>query len=159
MGKLKSEEYLILRDTREKAGYGWTFDKKDDCLGMKLQGLETGDYTIEGLENKFCIERKFCTSEIANNIFEKRFEAELKRMDEFDYPFLICEFNWVDVLLFPINSGLPKSIWHKTKMTNEIMQKTITRYQIQYKTKWIFAGNYGKEAAELLFRQVVKYGN
>jgi hypothetical protein len=151
-------EYLVVRDGREKKGHGWIFDKSDECLGMEAGTLHTGDYSIKDYTELITIERKYCTNELAINIFEKRFEEELKRLDDFRYPYMIFEFDYEDVLKYPLNSGLPKHLWHKTAMTADIMNKTIARYQTQYKTKVVFAGKYGKQMAEILFRQFMKYG-
>lgn len=158
MSKKIVEPYLVLRDGREKTGYGWLFEKTNECLGTELSPLKTGDYTLKGLETSFCIERKATTSELANNIYEKRFEKELERLEEFKYPFMIFEFTWQDVLVFPVNSGIPRHLFHKVQTKSEFIQLTIARYMVQYKTKIIFAGSHGKEIAELLFKRVVKYG-
>ena len=44
--------------------------------------LNTGDYSIEGMESIFTIERKMSVSEIANNITENRFKDVLDRLDK-----------------------------------------------------------------------------
>lgn len=150
--------YKVVRDSREKSGYGWLFEAKDECLGTEIAKLDSADYSIKNYETTFAIERKFNTNEIATNIWEKRFEEELKRLEEFAHPFMIFEFEYKDVLQYPINSGLPVKLYHKTKMTANYMAQTISRYQMRYKTKIIFAGNHGKEAAESLFKFIAKYG-
>lgn len=155
--KSPDKTYEVLIDTREKNP--WDFPTNDFCKGFFFRKLDTGDYTLKGLEDKFVIEKKASTAEIAMNIFETRFEKELKRLDEFEHPYMIFEFDYNDIKLFPINSGLPKYLWHKLKMTSDIMEKTIARYQVQYRTKIIFAGKHGRDAATTLFKQILKYGN
>lgn len=152
-------KFTVIRDTREQKGKGWTFEPNEYCDGMKIKGLPTADYTIEGFEDKIVIERKATTGEISQNIFEARFENELKRLEEFDHPYMIFEFDYNDIKIFPVNSTLPKYLWHKLKMTKDIMEKTIARYQIQYKTKIIFAGKHGQDIATMIFKQFLKYGN
>ena len=82
-------KFLVVKDTREKDG--WYFKESDYCQGMIDQKLDTGDYSVQGLEDVLCIERKGSVSEIANNIVDKRFDRELDRMKEFKYKFLILE--------------------------------------------------------------------
>lgn len=150
--------YRVIRDTREKKDKGWMFEQQGECLGTIIGKLDTADYSIEGFTDTFCIERKANTAELGMNIFEKRFEAELKRLELFTYPYMIFEFEYQDVFLYPINSGLPKNIWHKVGMTSEFMSKTISRYMVQYKTQIIFAGSRGKDVAQSLFHSIAKYG-
>jgi DNA excision repair protein ERCC-4 len=77
---LRPTQILAIIDTREQR----PLDLKLPC-GTQLPStrgtLATGDYSIEGLQNELCIERKSiddlamcCASE------RKRFEAELQRM-------------------------------------------------------------------------------
>lgn len=49
------DKFSIIRDTREKEG--WNFDFYSSCA-IESRGLKTGDYTLEGLEEILCIERK-----------------------------------------------------------------------------------------------------
>ncbi len=151
-------EYVVARDSREKAGHGWTFDKEGECLGTEIYGLKSADYSVKGFEDIFGIERKATTGELSINIFEKRFEEELKRLEEFAHSYMIFEFEYRDILLFPINSGIPKRFWHKLQMKADIMDKTIARYMVKYKTKIIFAGVNGKQIAQNLFHAFMKYG-
>lgn len=148
----------ILRDTREKEGHGWLFDKDDFIESTEITKLDTGDYTIKGYEKIFTIERKLSTSEISNNIFEKRFEAELERLEVYQYPFMIFEFSMEDILAFPVNSGIPRYMWGKLKTKGAFLLSAIMRYHTIYKTKIIFAGNEGKSVAKSLFKMIVKYG-
>lgn len=157
MVKLK-EKYLVIRDSREKENHGWTFKEDDDCAGTIIQSIPTGDYTLKNWETDFVIERKKNTAELCQNIYEKRFERELERLDSFKYPFIICEFSFDDVVAFPINSGLPKSLYHKVKMSADFMQSALAKWQIQHKVKIIFAGNNGDVAAKKLFKYIMKYG-
>ena len=55
----KSKAFTIIKDTREQEGY--TFEPSSSryhtCNGMVLEKLDTGDYSLKGLEDKICIER------------------------------------------------------------------------------------------------------
>lgn len=154
----KVHTYKVIRDTREKVGHGWMFKKEGDCLGTEIKKLDSGDYSIEGWEKDFVIERKRNTGELATNIYEKRFEEELCRLDEYKYPFIICEFSFNDVVMFPINSGIPKQLFHKVKMSADFMQNSLAKWQVKHKVKIIFAGACGDLAATKLFKYVAKYG-
>ena len=89
--------YTVIKDTREQDG--WTFSPYDMCKGMEIDTLHTGDYTIKGFEDVVCIERKACTSEIAMNLGRKKkpFQAEMERMKDYSFSFIICEFDMDDL--------------------------------------------------------------
>ena len=108
---MAKNKFIVIRDTREKDG--WYFKESDYCEGMVNQKLDTGDYSIQGLEDVLCIERKASVAEIANNIVDDRFTRELDRMSEFKYKFLILEFGVEDILSFPVGSDIPKKSWNK----------------------------------------------
>ena len=76
----KAPKYTVIRDTREQEGY--YFSEYDLCLGMIDQKLDTGDYSIVGLEDKICVERKGCVEELAINLGQKKhtFLREIERM-------------------------------------------------------------------------------
>ena len=63
----KAPAYKVIKDTREQDGY--TFEsftgRYTSCKGMVVKKLDTGDYSLEGLEDKLCIERKGRVSELA----------------------------------------------------------------------------------------------
>lgn len=61
----KYPDITILVDTREQTP--WEFSH----YSTAKQKLDTGDYTVSGLEDKLAIERKKSVGEIANNITEK----------------------------------------------------------------------------------------
>ena len=88
-------KFVVIRDTREHKNKGWYFKESEFCQGMVEKKLDTGDYSIEGLEDVLCIERKASVSEIAANLVDKRFDRELDRMESFKYRFLILEFSLV----------------------------------------------------------------
>lgn len=143
---------VVLRDTSEKKGWYFTDDENIECT--EKFNLNTGDYTIKGLENEFIIERKGSTAEFAHNITEKRFEQEMVRLDDFKWPFLVCEFTMDDLKNFPVNSGIPPKLWNKVRITKKFLISSFLRYQIQYKTKFILAGKYGMDVARGLFKLV-----
>ena len=99
---------------------------------MVSRKLDTGDYSIEGLEDKLCIERKASVVEFANNVGhdQVRFLKEIDRMQEFPYKFMIFEFSLSDLMNFPEGSSIPEEDWGKLKVTNIFMLKMIMEFQI-----------------------------
>ena len=85
--------FKIIVDTRENSSRGH-LNKMEKTVAK----LDTGDYSLEGLQDLFCIERKGNVSEFANNITEKRFKDVVERLSKFKHAFLLFEFNLEDVL-------------------------------------------------------------
>jgi hypothetical protein len=123
-------KFLVIRDTREKDG--WYFKESNYCQGMIDQKLDTGDYSVQGLEDVLCIERKGSVSEIANNIVDKRFDRELDRMKEFKYKFLILEFGIKDIMSFPEGSDIPRAKWNKIRIKGSFILKRLAEIQTKY---------------------------
>lgn len=149
--------YQVIKDTREQLG--WDFVPTDNCLGTVVRTLGTGDYSIEGLENRLVIERKGTLSEFAQNIFQKRFENELVRLDEYDAAFIILEFDMDTIFNFPVGSGIPKSKWDKLRVNKWLILKKLFEIEFKHKVKIVFAGKYGKEVAASIFKRAMEmYG-
>lgn len=149
------KKYKVVRDSREKEGNGWWFPESDRCIGTVVSKLDTGDYSIEGLENILTIERKQNSAEFAQNITEKRFDRELERMEQFQYGFMILEFSMHDILNFPKNSTIPEYKWPQLQITSKYILRRFIEYQVQYKSKIILADYYGSVVAESIFKRVV----
>lgn len=146
-------KYNIICDSREQLPYD--FNKVDWCSGTVTRKLDTGDYSLEGFEARFAIERKRSTSEIATNIFESRFKNCLERLNKLESPFIICEFNFSDINRFPEGSGIPRSKWPYLKVSGPLITKTLTNYMLEYPNiKWLFFN--GREEAQGFVRQLFK---
>ena len=134
MPSKKSPPFTIIRDTREKEGY--TFEPSNTryhtCKGMIYRKLDTGDYSIEGLEDRLCIERKASVVELAGNVGHdrQRFLNEIERMKEFPHKYIILEFSLSDLMMFPEGSSILEKDWGKVKVTNTFMLKTLMEFQI-----------------------------
>ena len=133
--------YTVIKDTREQDG--WVFSAYDKCDGMKIDTLHTGDYTIEGFDDVVCVERKACTSEIAMNLGRKKkpFQAEMERMKDYSFAFIICEFNMEDILRYPEGSRVPKKAQANVRVSGKYLLKCLLEFQIWYDTKILFCGN------------------
>jgi hypothetical protein len=151
---------LILRDVQEKANF-WTFSKSKYCDGTVEKHLVTGDYTIDQMSHIFSIERKATTGELAGNVFTKQFENELKRGNKLRHFFVICTFSLKDVLNFPYDSGIPRGIWPKLKVTSQALLKKIIEFECQYNVRFIFANDNetAKEVARSIFKRMIELYN
>lgn len=87
-----SNKFTVIRDTREKPEHGWNFEPDAYCAGTVRKGLKTGDYSIEGFEDQFCIERKMTLVEFVQNCSQARWDRCVKRMGEMRFAYLFFEF-------------------------------------------------------------------
>lgn len=143
--------FNIIVDTREQKP--WAFA---ECNTVRKK-LDTGDYSIEGLENFLCIERKHSVSEIANNISEQRFRDELERMSNYLYKFILLEFSLQDVLDYPKGSSVPPKMWSKIKIRPLYILKYLTELQIKDNIHVIFCDH--PAAAEQMAFSIIKRVN
>jgi hypothetical protein len=132
---MKKDNFNIIIDTREQLP--WEFGNHV----TSKQKLDTGDYSIEGMEHLLTIERKQSVSEIANNITETRFPAFLERMSIIPHKFMLFEFDLDDVYQFPVGSDIPKSKWDKLRISNNYIMKNISLFHIKYGIHTIFCGD------------------
>lgn len=142
--------FTIIIDTREQQP--WTFDH----YVTAHRKLDTGDYSIEGLESVLAIERKKSINEIANNIIEPRFVDVVARLAQFKYSFFLLEFDIEDVLNYPIGSNLPKRFWDKVKISPAFIMKHILDWQIKYNIKVLFCGcaSNAEKTAEFILKKI-----
>ncbi len=145
----------IIADTREKKEYCWRFSQSKFINNVIHRKLDTGDYSIPGLENEFCIERKKSVAEIAMNIVEARFKNVLTRLREFKHKFIICEFDFKNILEFPLNSGIPRHKQKYVKIKPPFIISCLSKIQVDYQIPVIYAGNtYNAEIiAENIFKR------
>lgn len=148
--------YTVIRDTREKEGYGWTFSSTTSCLGTKRGTLKTGDYTIEGYEDILAIDRKGGIEEVAINVLEARFEKEMERMDSFKYAFILLEFDMQAVIDFPNNTRIPYARRKTLKYNGYFILRKLMEIQLKHKVKIIFCGDHGKSVAASIFKLVTE---
>jgi ERCC4-type nuclease len=127
--------FHIIVDTREQQP--WSFDHHV----VSCEKLDTGDYSVRGLENTLCIERKKSVSEIANNITEKRFKDVVGRMAQYKYSFLLLEFDFDNVLSYPVGSNVPKRMWDKLKISPNFIIKHLVELQVFFNIKVLFCGS------------------
>lgn len=152
---INSDDFTIIIDTREQTP--WEFDNYTTAH----QKLDTGDYSISGLEKIFAIERKKSVSEIANNVTESRFKDVLERLEKFQHKFILLEFTLNNVLDYPVGSTVPKKMWHTMKITGKYILKYLTEINIKYGIHTIYCGNRDNAeemALSIMKRMVELYG-
>lgn len=153
-------KYKVIRDIQEKKDV-WEFPPSKYCSGTEVNHLLTGDYTLEGFEDIFVIERKANTGELAGNVCTKQFENELARGDKLKHFFILCTFSLKDVTNFPYNSNIPRSVWPKLKITSNLLLKRIIELQMDHKVQFLFCDNIdtAKEVARSIFKRMIeRYG-
>jgi ERCC4-type nuclease len=143
--------FEVIVDTREQYPFHFSSSKISGTVSKKL---DTGDYSITGLEDILCIERKASVVEFYNNITQKRFWAELERMKAYKYRFLVFEFSASEVEMFPYGADIPKSVLVKLKISSAYLMKCIARIQVEYDVHVIFGGN--KDNALYLVTNIMK---
>lgn len=148
-------DFTIIVDTREQIP--WEFEN----YAIASKKLDSGDYSVEGLEEVFAIERKRTVSEIANNITESRFKNVLDRLEKFKHKFILLEFTLNNVMDYPVGSTVPKRMWHVLKITGKYILKYLIEINIKHNIHIIYCGN--RENAEevalcIMKRMVDLYG-
>lgn len=132
---MKDDSFTIIIDTREQKP--WTFENHTTANHK----LDTGDYSIQGLENLVTIERKRNVAEIANNITESRFQDVIDRLSKIKYSFILLEFDLQNVLDYPVGSTIPKRLWSKIRITPAFLIKHLLELQLEHNIKVIFCGS------------------
>lgn len=91
--QLAIEDLTILVDSREQLPFHFVI--KDKPVKTEIATLTTGDYTVRGLEEICCVERK-SLDDLMGVIGSgrERFERELKRMLGFPKRMVIVEASW-----------------------------------------------------------------
>ena len=157
----KNKDYYVIQDTREKQGY--FFGTFGSCKGMKRQKLDTGDYTVEGLEDKLCIERKASVEELSNNLgkLKATFLKEIARMDQFEHKFLVLEFSLEELLEFPKNANMSPTQRAKVRVNGKYLLRTLMEFQVNNDIHVVFCGDKHNAflfVSSLLKRMSEKYG-
>lgn len=145
--------FHIIIDSREQ--HPWNFQN----MVSSVAKLDTGDYSLSGMQDIFCIERKASVSEVANNITEKRFKDVVTRMSKIPHAFLLLEFNLDDIMIYPVGSNVPKKMWDKLKITPKFILKHLIELQLNHNIKVLFCGDSenAEKMAISIMRKVYEY--
>jgi ERCC4-type nuclease len=154
----KAPPFTVIKDTREQDGYTFVKYKTryHSCDGMVTKKLDTGDYSLVGLEDKICIERKASTAELATNLGQDkyRFMAEIERMKTFPHKYIVLEFSMEDLMIFPEESGIPEEKWGSIKITNKYMMKMLMEFGLYDNIHVLFCGS--RKNAKLTTTSILK---
>ena len=136
----KIQDFIIIIDTREQL----PFDFQEITTERKI--LKTGDYSIKGLEDKICVERKSLIDlfgSVGNG--RKRLEAEFKRMSKFDYAALVIESSLSNIFVNPPS---------RSKMNPKAVFRTLISWSVKYNVcVWPM---WNREAAERVTYLILK---
>jgi hypothetical protein len=132
---MSHDPFIVVIDTREQMPWEFGFHT------TSKRKLDTGDYSIEGLEDVLAIERKRSVSEIANNLSESRLKDVLERLSKIKHSFILLEFSLDDVYQFPVGSDIPKRLWDKLKISGNYIIKRFIEMQMKYGVHILFCGN------------------
>ena len=144
----KTDLPIIIRDTREK--HGFNFRKTDNCGGTIEQKLDSGDYSVMGLENYIVIERKHSMDELCSNLGanRKRFLRDIDRMQHIKYKILLIE-------------DYASSIYnhHFSKMSGSSVLGSLVSLMLKHNIHIIFAGTrkHAQDIARKLLLKAYKY--
>ena len=134
-------KFTIIRDTREKATGGWFFDVDPYCDGTTIAQLKAGDYTVAGLEDFICIERKQSVDEFAHNCIEKRWRRCMEKMHQCKHSYLIFEFSWADIDNYPASAKVPAHVKAKLRISPALIKKVVADARERYGIHILACGN------------------
>lgn len=119
-------DYNIIVDTREQKPLF-----KNQVINKKL---DTGDYSIEGYEDKIAIERKSPTDLYGTLTHgHERFKKELQRSQTLEYFVIIVDASYTSIIDKEFEGS------EHIKTPGEIIIKIIHTIQIKYKINIIFS--------------------
>lgn len=130
------KQFTAIADTREQQPLEFDSPNIESVVTKKL---ETGDYSIVGLEDILCIERKNGIAEFYRNIMQERFENELERMKAFKYRFLVLECSLSEVMDVPYSLGLSQKQTAMCKLKPKYVLMKISEIQVNYGVHVVFA--------------------
>lgn len=122
--------FTIIQDSREKKP--WTFEATGSVEDVIVEKLDTGDYSIQGLENIFFIERKASVDElyVSLGVQWERFQREMERAKPYKHKYLVIEATMREVY-----RGSRYS-----KMSGRFIISRLLRIQEEYGVIVVFAG-------------------
>lgn len=120
------------------------------------KGLKTGDYSIEGFEDKIAIERK-SVADLFGSLSRghARFKKELERAQSLDFFAIVVEGSIDDIY----NKNFDYS--YKSKMKGFVISKIMCTLMVKYKILFIFSGDRtnSRRIIKELFNSYIKTQN
>ncbi len=150
--------YTIIRDSREKPGHGFFWEKNTNpkrrpplCEGTVVQTLKTGDYSIVGYEDILCIERKESYAELWGNYAERdRFQDQMQRMSTIKHRLVIIE----SILTREIFDLSPPQ--YKTSVPGRAMIRWLMSLTAKYRIPFIPAGSCSKYFVQQFMEEIIR---
>jgi len=138
-------EYKIVVDTREQLPLWKT--------NTVIKKLDAGDYSIEGFEDKICIERK-SLADLFGTLGKghKRFKEELKRAESLDYFAIVIDGSFTSAY----KKDFPGS--YHSKMKGFVVTAILFTLHVKYNIPIFFAQNRteSKQIIKHLFNSFIK---
>lgn len=89
---------VVLVDTREKEPLPLYANHPNWIAGERRGSLKTGDYTVEGMEDILCLERKNLADLVACTVtYRRRFIASCARLARFTWKAILVEASFEDI--------------------------------------------------------------
>jgi len=137
-------DFIIKIDTREKLPY--SFIDIEPMSKIIYGKLDTGDYSVAGLENNVCVERKSMADlfgSVGNG--RARFEREMQRLSAFDYAAIVVES---DIQTWFMNPPI------RSKMNPKSVFRTVIAWSQRYNVHiWPM---FNRQAAEKITYLILK---
>jgi hypothetical protein len=101
--------FVVVVDSREQSPYSFEGIRADAAQRRRridiptlVQGLPSGDYSIEGYANEIACERK-SINDLFNTLSQgrRRFTAELERLNAMRFACVVVEAEWSEILRVP----------------------------------------------------------
>jgi ERCC4-type nuclease len=150
-GKAVTAPFIVVADSREQLP--WLFNAisaggKAVIVPVERGTLQSGDYSIKGLENVVAIERK-SVSDFYGSITtgRTRLEAEFQRMEAMQFSAIIVEDRFESVL----DPG-----FHGSRVNPNAVRATVASWSVKYKTRWFFVPS-RTQAERLAFELLSKF--
>lgn len=157
MSRMVLPSYYVLRDSREKPEFGWHFSKQPEtkkpprCNGEIIQKLDTGDYSVVGLEGLLCIERKDDFAELWTNYSNRSvFENEMERMNKFKYKYMLIESILTKETMELSPPQFTKSV------PGRALIGWLCGLSLKFGINIIPVGSAGKQYCQLIFQNVIR---
>lgn len=134
-------DYTIVVDSREQNAL-WSKD-------VVVQKLDVGDYSMLGLTDQICIERKSGLDALATaGKGHNRFNKEIERSKALDYFAIVIEEPYRDLLQKKFEGA------HYSKMRGFVALKTWFSWHVKHNIPLFFANDRGE--AKMIIREIFR---
>ena len=139
---IRSEPITIVIDTREQRPYAFP--------NAVVRSLPSGDYSIDGLEDRVAIERKSKADAFSSlGRHRGRFEREIQRLALMQFAAVVIEASLADFLRAPAFS----------QMSARAAARSLLAWSVKYRLPVFFVGDrrHGRAVTRCLLAQFARY--